>query len=443
MCRSDELLARMALELGGNAGAVISRFVKLPVSPSTILRIIKKLEIKGRAVTSGIIGVDDWAIKKRKTYGSIIVDLQTKSVIDLLPDREAGTLAEWLKGHPEISIVSRDRYGPYAAGIKKSLPSAGQVADRFHLLMNLGEAVKRVLQSKSRQLKAVFKLYSNPEQDVVSTLAEDRENVNAIRDKDKLVGNISIDRQHKFEEVKALHYKGYSLKAISKTLSVHRQTIKKYIAQDSYPLRENNLFSQFNNYVDYLLQKEKQHLSYRELHRSIQALGFRGGYSQFCANMNQLLNIHPVNSNNSYKSLSGTVRPVKSWSSTRLSMMLYMDQQAFNNPDDIAFLRLLFEQCPEIKQMEELVKKFKQLFVTKKDGLLENWIREAVKPGSTLKHFAENLRKDFQAVNNAIITPYSNGQVEGQVNRLKTIKRKMYGRAGFDLLRKMVLAKSG
>lgn len=159
--------------------------------------------------------------------------------------------------------------------------------------------------------------------------------------------------------------------------------------------------------------------------------------------MNQLLNIHPVNSNNSYKSLSGTVRPVKSWSSTRLSMMLYMDQQAFNNPDDIAFLRLLFEQCPEIKQMEELVKKFKQLFVTKKDGLLENWIREAVKPGSTLKHFAENLRKDFQAVNNAIITPYSNGQVEGQVNRLKTIKRKMYGRAGFDLLRKMVLAKSG
>lgn len=96
-----------------------------------------------------------------------------------------------------------------------------------------------------------------------------------------------------------------------------------------------------------------------------------------------------------------------------------------------------------IKRMEELVKKFKDLFIKKEDGKLKIWIDEATKPGSALKNFADNLMKDFNAVNNAVITPYSNGQVEGQVNRLKNIKRRMFGRASFQLLRKMVLVKSG
>ena len=113
------------------------------------------------------------------------------------------------------------------------------------------------------------------------------------------------------------------------------------------------------------------------------------------------------------------------------------------NTYDNEFLTLLFEKYPEIKQMELLVKGFKDLFKNKEDGKLKIWIDDAMDPKSVLKNFAANLLKDFQAINNAVITKYSNGQVEGQVNRIKNIKRRMYGRADFQMLRKMVLLKSG
>ena len=93
LIRSNDLLSRLALELGGNMGSIISRYIKIPVSPSTILRMLKRLDIQAKTVTSGIIGVDDWAFKKGSTYGTVIVDLQNREVIDLLPDREADTLA--------------------------------------------------------------------------------------------------------------------------------------------------------------------------------------------------------------------------------------------------------------------------------------------------------------------------------------------------------------
>lgn len=110
--------------------------------------------------------------------------------------------------------------------------------------------------------------------------------------------------------------------------------------------------------------------------------------------------------------------------------------------DDKEFLELLFEKLPQIKQMELLIKDFEQLFLIKKDGMLKKWIQEALTSECGLKNFDKNLLRDYEAGNNAVVSTVSNGQVEGQVNRIKNIKRKMYGRAGFQLLRKMILAKS-
>ena len=122
--------------------------------------------------------------------------------------------------------------------------------------------------------------------------------------------------------------------------------------------------------------------------------------------------------------------------------MLYMEPEQLQRNEDRDFLKLLFEKLPQMKYLEQLVKKFKQLFTAKEDGLLKNWIEETLQSQCGLKSFAKNLLNDYEAVNNAVITAVSNGQVEGQVNRIKNIKRRMYGRAGFQLLRKMVLAKS-
>jgi transposase len=158
LLRSNELLSRLALELGGNTGSRISRHVGIPVSPSTILRIIKQFEIQPTPITSGIIGIDDWAFKKGNKYGTVIIDLESRKVIDLLPDRESDTVSNWLNNHPEVRVISRDRAGAYALGAQNGAPQAIQVADRFHLLMNLGEATKKVFQSKGKELKEAFKI---------------------------------------------------------------------------------------------------------------------------------------------------------------------------------------------------------------------------------------------------------------------------------------------
>jgi transposase len=443
LIRSNDLLVRMALELGGNMGSKISNYVKIPVSASTMLRIIKKLHIADKPVTSGIIGVDDWAFKKGNTYGTIIVDLQSKEVIDLLPDREGDTLAEWLKMHQEVKMVSRDRYGPYALGIKKGAPQSFQVADRFHLLMNLGEATKKVFQSKGKELKEAFHLYNHIENKKPDPVIEVFENPEAAMQEQQNIissGNISIKRLFAFDKVKELKLAGYSVRAIERALKMSRQTIRKYINQEMLTKRQNSLSSNFDDFIGVLLDEKNRSMNYKQLYALINKMGFSGKYSSFCTNMNRIWK-------KEFPTIPRVVTManpgvIKSWSPTKLSFMLYLDNDQLKS-NDRKFLKILFENCPAIKEMETVVKKFKQLFREKKDGQLKLWIEESSKPKSVLKNFAINIGKDFEAVNNAVITPYSNGQVEGQVNRLKNIKRKMYGRANFELLRKMVLSKTG
>jgi transposase len=428
--RSDQLLARIALELGGNTGSKISAYVGLPASPSTILRLLKGLKTEDKISTSGIIGVDDWAFKKGRNYGTVIVDLTTREIIDLLPDREASTLTLWLKEHPEIEIVSRDRYGPYALAAKEGAPQAQQVADRFHLCMNLGKAMKGVLQKHGKALKQAFNAYSAP------TIAHAVQQETAEREECKPIERINVKRQYKFEKVKELHLAGYSVRAISKSLNISRQTIRTYLSQDKIAPKESYRSTNFDDFLQYLLHPDNRGKTYRLLHQEIVQMGFTGKYTQFCNRMGQSPQL-------SLSQNSSRPKPVhiKTWSTTRISILLYMDKQEIKKQDDRAFLELLYQQCPPIKQMEILAKKFKQLFQDKTEGTLKAWIDEATQPESTLKHFAANLDKDFHAVNNAVIMPYSNGQVEGQVNRIKNIKRRMYGRASFHLLRKMILLK--
>ena len=439
MLRSNDLLARMALELGGNTGAMISRYVGIPVSPSTVLRIIKNLEVQSKSLTSGIIGVDDWAFKKGRTYGTVIVDLVQKEVIDLLPDREADTLAEWLKNHPEVTTVSRDRYGPYALGVKTGAPQARQVADRFHLLMNLGEATKRVFQSKGKELREAFNLYNNPLIENPQADSIQQLNQNKIETGETALSSadISIDKQHKFDRIKALHGEGFSIRQIARAVNGSRVTIRKYLNMEQLSKRESRNSTNLDAFINFLTLEDNGNKTYRELYQTIATMGFNGKYSQFCHKMNHICAIQP-----SFRKRATFPGPIKTWSPTRLSLMLYMEPEQLQRTDDSEFLKLLFEKCPEIKQMGQFVKDFKKLYQCKEDGLLKGWIEEVCESECGLKNFAKNLSKDFEAVNNSVITPFSNGQVEGQVNRIKNIKRKMYGRASFQLLRKMVLAKT-
>lgn len=438
LTRSNDLLFRIALALGGNNGSTISSFIGVPVSASTILRIIEKNDIAVKTVTSGIIGVDDWAFKKGNTYGTILVDLHSKEVVDLLPDRKAETLTQWLKCHPEVQVVSRDRYGPYALGAKNGAPQAIQVADRFHLLMNLGEATKKMFQAKGKVLKEVFNLYNNPTQSKLPEKTGKQFEQPPPQTMEVEADNVNPDRQHKFEKVKELYAKGYSIRSIARALKAHRQTVKKYIGIERLSKRKNRRITNFDSFHDFLLQESPLGKTYKELYHTILTQGFTGSYSRFCNNLNALLKEHKIIS----KSSAVKLAPVKTWSPQQLSLMLYRDKDKLNQQDS-KFLRLLYDKCQDIKQTGELVARFKNLFQFKEEGSLRTWIEDAIRSESGIKSFAKNLIKDFDAVNNAVITPYSNGQVEGQINKLKNIKRSMYGRASFQLLRKMVLFSSG
>lgn len=334
--RCKELLNNFALELGGNKGAAISRLVRLRVSPSTILRIIKRQHLPIPMVTSGIIGIDDWAFKKGNTYGTIIVDLHQNKVIDLLPDRESETVCQWLKEHPEVEVISRDRGGPYSKGAQDGAPQAIQVADRFHLLMNLGDVIKRMFQSMGKELKELFILYNkvdkSPEPastiEEVSLMEEDTKTIQTETIQADTI-NTNVELQLRFSKVKELFSQGYTIRAISRSLHMPRVTIRKYIGMDFLPKKKGSRSTNFESFQSLLLHESNRGKLYTELYAAILSEGFNGRYTQFCSNMNELLKNHKI------IAATRKIDPVgmKTWSPKNLSIMFQKEKNDLNAED--------------------------------------------------------------------------------------------------------------
>lgn len=149
--RLTDVFTLLGFALGGEAGRKLAEGMGLCTSPDTLLRLIRA-QPEEQAPTPRVLGVDDFSFCKRKSYGTILLDLEKRIPIDILPDREAATLKKWLEDHPGVEIISRDWGGPYADGARQGAPKARQVADRFHLLMNLSETMKSFFLNKQAQL---------------------------------------------------------------------------------------------------------------------------------------------------------------------------------------------------------------------------------------------------------------------------------------------------
>lgn len=219
----------IGLANGGAAGAWLIQRLGYTFSRDTVLRCLAKLPLP--AIKSPqILGVDDFAIRKGQRYGTILVDLEQHSPIALLKDREASTLAQWLEQHPGIQVLSRDRSKTYRQGMRQGAPDAIQVADRFHLLQNLVEPLEQVF-SSHRQVLSEIERATDPETGSTIVLLPPKPFGRANQ-------QYRTQRQRRYQQIKDLHQKGWSIAAIAHRVRVSTRTVQRYLKHEQFPERQ-------------------------------------------------------------------------------------------------------------------------------------------------------------------------------------------------------------
>jgi transposase len=327
--RLDAALELIGFTIGGEAGARLARELGFTVSPDTLLRRLHRTS-QGWPTTPRIVGVDDFAFRRGQRYGTLLVDLEQRLPIDLLPNREAETLNAWLKADPGIEIITRDRSKTYACAITEGAPTAAQVADRWHLLNNLRETLEKLLKRQLQQKQ-------------------------------------------------------------QRSIQLFCPSITEDAEAGDYPERSR--------------VRLLPHLLCRRNKKSAKR-------------------IRPP--------------PIRLPTPRQAAWMLLQPEKL--NDEQRSTMEKLCQLFPRIKRAKELPQEFTRIVRERSLNQFNEWLRAAMQ--SKLKElvsFARGLSEDYEAVKNALRYKWSNGQLEGQVNRLKFIKRQMYGRAKFDLLRVRVL----
>ncbi len=232
--RLEHALSLIGFALGGEAGCRLAVELGMVISPDTLLRRLRRVALP-EAAEVRVLGVDDWAFRRGKRYGTILVDLERRRAVDLLPDRQSSTLAEWLRSHPNVEFVSRDRAGAYADGIREGAPQAVQVADRWHLLKNLSEAVERFV-DRHRSLVEQAAASVSGLQMIEHSLAKSPTAMLSSKEE----GEKQLRRHNRYErylKVVELHRQGLSERAIARALSINRATVRKFLHSDGFPER--------------------------------------------------------------------------------------------------------------------------------------------------------------------------------------------------------------
>jgi transposase len=425
---------KVAFEVGGEAGKRLLIAMDMTVSSDSLLRLVHNAP-EPEVETPRVLGVDDWSQRKGHSYGTILVDLETHKPVDLLPDRTAESFAKWLEGHPGVEIISRDRGVEYIKGANEGAPDADQVADRWHLLSNLRDTMKRLLESKRACLKAAADKANHTE----ATVRKQEELYSAKLTKaEKRKLERQARRQERFEAVKELHGQGFYIAEIARLLNMDWKTVSKYVQADECPLysgKRSRRPHKLDPYKEYITQRWQSgcHSSTEILHE-IRQLGYDGSRSIMMDWVAKTLKpprpSHPRLS-------TKTIVP---WSPSRASWLLVKKKDELTEEDKQALERM--KQADEkVAEAYDLGQRFTEMVRERQSEALLPWLEDATSSGiGALKQFAKGIKQDLAAVTNALSLPWSNGQTEGQVNRLKLIKRQMYGRASFGLLRKRVLA---
>lgn len=452
--RQREQLTAIAVALGGEEGARLAAKLGMRVSPDTLLRLIRGAP-EAETPTPTVLGVDDWAIHKGLTYGTILIDLERHRPVDLLPDRSSDSLAAWLRAQPGVEIIARDRGGAYAERARDGAPDAVQVADRWHLVDNLADVLEPFLRSKGASLAAASAALSKQTDgkgeamdgqpapapsEAVYQGKRCHPQPERWRDRAEAAAEAGVARRRaKYEQARALHANGASVAQITRTVGISRMTVYKYLREGPPQRKRHSVHGRqriLEPYEPYLLKRWTEGCRMATaLWREIRAQGFTHSLTNVQRFVNQLRRDGPPPENRPRTALTTAHGPPP-----RLVAALVLRRPERRTEEQRAYLKLVSAEEPAIATAVDLTEDFLMMLRRREGARLLVWLDAAEASGiDELKRFAGKLRADHDAVQAGLTLRHSNGQTEGQVTKLKLVKRQGYGRAKVDLLRKRLL----
>jgi transposase len=446
--RLAQRLVALGVALGGTAGVRLGHAWDLAVSRNTLLRGLRRLP-QPVLPTPIVLGVDDFALRKRHTYGTILVDLERRQPVALLPDRTAETVAQWLREHPGVEVIARDRSSAYAEGAQHGAPFATQVADRFHLLQNLREALDQVFATYGQALEAVnetMRQHPVPLPDGAMAVPVPPRDIPLPAQ--QRMAQRQAHRQALHTQVWALHRQGWTAPVIAQHVGLSLRTVQRDLRSATFAGRKRRSDcgdSALNPYKPYLLERWNAGCyTAMRLFRDLRQRGYAGGYGVVAAYARRLRQAQglPPGHRCPRQAVPAVAEPPCQPLTPRRATWLVLRRAAKRTEAEAQQLLQLHAQGAEIAEAIDLAQDFTTLVRQRQPAQLEPWLQRATASAvDAVRRFATGLYEDYEAVKAGGTLPWSSGPVEGHINRLKMLKRQMFGRARLDLLsRRFLLA---
>ena len=407
--RSDQLVHQIAVALGGRPGERLTTRLRLGGSRDTLLRLIRRRAAANDEVSAvRVVGIDDWAWRKGQSYGTIICDLEERRVIALLADRDGSSVEAWLAKHPDISVVARDRGAIYARAASKALPKATQVADRWHLMANASAAFLEAVRRAMKPLREALGVMT-VDPDLLTSV--ERRQLEGAKRRDEINATVL-----------ALREKGVSLKEIGRSKGLSRGTVRRIVRgqrNDVFRPRHSSLAA-FERMLENLWDGDCRNGA--ELHRRLQAAGFKGS----------LRVVTEWATRRRYEVAAAKKQKARKCPSARTVAKMMTTHREGDSHRQITLMTIIAKATPEIVTARDQLDAFHTIVRQRRPDALARWLADA--EAGPLASLVAGMRADRPAVEAALREPWSSGQVEGTINKLKLLKRQMYGRAKVDLL---------